>query len=233
MIERNRRLQIGRRPAIVGGATLLVGTALVRPAFAIHSWWATVGAGVASALLAKAIENWDLVPGYVNGLIDGRVAQDHQRQRDNLQQQGLVPQTAYRGQYSAGDIEISEAKRGEAYAAIITTDHNGGTNVCSNGLNKIDAMILGLASEALRQRGLNTRQIQAATMPMHGGSPTVYDGSRGTVLACTTPSHGSIRLSTNPGDSRQNGKAEIRSPVVSADVQCWHDGTKWRFTIQT
>src|SRR5215475_14552062 len=109
---------IGRRRAIIASAAVVVGAGAIEPAQALNPWWIALTAGLASNWMAKALENFGLVPGAVHGTVDPLVAQGHREERDKLLRQGLPVRPTYRGPYAEGDLEISEAGRGEVYGAI-------------------------------------------------------------------------------------------------------------------
>lgn len=220
-----------RREVIVGTTTLLSSTMLV-PTSALalwpSPWWVAFSSAVAAGSLVEAIKNWGLNPD-TKSKTD--VENAHKQEVAPLKQQGYSVREVYRGPYSGGSFELSEANRGEDFLALGTTDH--GPNICTLKFDKADAVALGLVSSALRQKGLGAKDAQDAALPLHPSQAARSVGNRRHSPSFMTPSHGSISWSTETGAVRPNLAASIRSRKVNANLRfaCLDSG-KWTFDMQ-
>ncbi len=219
-------MSITRREVVVGTAVLVGTSALSRPATAFWPWWTAFSAAVAAGWLVEAIKNWGLVP---ETRLNTSVQESHVAETTPLKQQGYSVQPKYSGPYSGGDFELSEATHGDDFLALGTTNH--GHNTCTLKFDKADTVNLGLVASALRQKGFNTRAIEAATLPIHPPGANQYDGSRRQSPIFMTPSHGTINWSTDVSGTRPNFVTSIRSGIVQADLHFAQDNGRWVFDI--
>jgi hypothetical protein len=216
-----------RRQAIVGAASIAVTTGIGGQARAFAPWWTAFSAAVAAGWLVEALKNWGMVP---EAKAITSVQGDHGRAVTPLQQQGYSVRPMYSGAYSGGDFELSEARQGEDYLALGTTNH--GTNTCTLKLDKADTINLGLVAKALRSKGFDAHEVEASALPLHPPAANRFVGNRRQSPSYMTPSHGTITWSTDINETRPNLATSIRSGIVSADLRFARlDSGRWTFDI--
>jgi hypothetical protein len=217
-----------RRQAILGASSLIITTGIGGPATAFAPWWTAFSAAVAAGWLVEALKNWGLVPeAKASTLVQG----SHSEAIAPLQRQGYAVEPKYSGAYSGGDFQLSEARRGDDFLALGTTTH--GNNTCTLKFDKADTINLGLVASALRNKGFDTRTIEAAALPIHPPSADQYVGSRRQSPTFMTPSHGTINWSTDVSGARPNFVTSIRSGIVRADLRfAQRDSGRWTYDMQ-
>jgi hypothetical protein len=220
---------VTRRQAIIGGGSVLALGGLIRPADAFGAWWIAFTAAVAAGWLVEALKNWGLVP---HATAPTPVHDAHEQEALPLQEQGYSVKPLYRGAYSGGDFELSEATRGDDFLALSTTSH--WNNTCTHRFDTADAINLGLVAKALNAKGFDPVDIQASAMPIHPPGQNQFSGSRRQSATYMTPSHGTIAWSTEVSSSRGNFVTSIRSDIVAADLRfAQREDGRWVFDMTT
>jgi hypothetical protein len=217
-----------RRQAIVGASSLIATMGIGSRAIAFTPWWTAFSAATAAGWLVEALKNWGLVP---EAKASTSVQGAHGREAAPLLQQGYSVRPMYSGAYSGGDFELSEARQGEDFLALGTTSH--GSNTCTLKFDKADTINLGLVATALRHKGFDPHEVEAAALPIHPPSANQFIANRRQSPTYMTPSHGTITWSTDVSDIRPNLATSIRSGIVNADLRFARlDSGRWTFDMR-